>query len=119
MAISEATATLMSGGLSTGSSLIAGILNYYANERANKQNLGIYKEQRKDSLAAQKLAQKNFERQQGFSESESQLNRQEGLEQKGYSRLQQSYQRGAELLTRQMNMNQISAAPFQKYAGTK
>jgi hypothetical protein len=34
------------------------------------------------------------------------------LEQKGYGRMQLAYQRGADLLTQQMNMNAAKAAPL-------
>lgn len=123
MALTEAQAELASGGMQSGSSLIAGIFNYYATKDTNKKNREIFDINRKDTLAAQKSAEKLAKanlalntRQQAFNESEAAANRQEATEQKGYGRMMTSYQRGADLLTQNMNLLQAKAAPFQKYA---
>ena len=103
--------------ITAASTLGAGSMNLTSNMQANKENLALAKITRKDTLAAQRATLKMAERKQSFDESESALNRKEGLEQKGYARLQSAYQRAADLMTRQINMNQAVAAPFQKYAG--
>jgi len=111
-------------GIQAGGSLISGILNFWATERTNKKNYDLAMLQRKDTLAAQKqantLANKNFalnSQQQAFSEEQTNLTRAENTEQKGYNRLQSAYQRAADMLTKQLNMNQSAGSPFQKYAG--
>jgi hypothetical protein len=123
MALTEAQADLTGGLVSGGSSFIAGIFNYFANERTNKQNRELFDINRKDTLAVQrsseKIAKANLAlntRQQNFNESEAEKNRKEATEQKGYGRIQNAYQRGADIFSQQMQLNQIKAAPFQKYA---
>lgn len=123
MAISEPTAALISGGVQGGSSLIAGILNYYAQQEANIQNYQLFQEQRQDNLdsqrRAEKLARQNLAlntRAQAFSEAEAGLNRGERAEERGYGRIMGAYQRGADLLAQSLNLSQAKAAPFQKYA---
>jgi hypothetical protein len=123
MALTEAQAELASGGIQASTSLIAGIFNYFANENTNKKNRELFDINRKDTLAAQKssekLAKANLAlntRQQAFNESEATANRAEATEQKGYSRIQNAYQRGADIFSKQLQLNQTKAAPFQKYA---
>lgn len=105
--------------VSAGTSLISGILNYMSVEKTNKQNYGIYKEQRSDTLAAQKAAEtaaaKSFALQKKselFSENQANLNRTENTEQKGYARLQSAYQRGADLWSQSMAAQQTAVAPL-------
>lgn len=126
MALTEAQAELGSGGIAAGGSFIAGILNYFSQKDTNKQNYQIYQEQRADEKATQKanekLAKANLAlntRAQAFSEAEAAKNRTEATEQKGYGRLQNAYQRGADLFTQSMNLLQTKAAPFQKYAASR
>jgi hypothetical protein len=121
--MSEASASFYGGAISAGGSLVAGIFNYFATKETNRQNRELFDINRKDSLAAQKssekLAKANLAlntRQQTFSESEAVANRAEATEQKGYGRIQSAYQRGADIFSKQLQLNQIKAAPFQKYA---
>lgn len=121
--ISEPTSELVSGGVKVGTSLIAGILNYWAQEEANYLNAENNRQERLDNLAAQRsaerLANRNLAlntRQQAFTEAEAGRNRGERAEERGYGRMMSSYQRGADLLTQNMNLLQAKAAPFQKYA---
>jgi hypothetical protein len=106
-------------GLIAGSSLISGIFQYYATKETNKLNRQLFDIQRGDQLAArrfdEKMAKESLalnKRQQAWAESEAEKNRREALEQKGYGRMQLAYQRGADLLTQQMNMNAAKAAPL-------
>lgn len=117
-------AALIGGAVQGGTSLISGILNYYATKDVNKKNREIFDIQRSDQLESEKynrgIAREQLtmnKRQQAFNENEAKLNRAENLEQKGYGRLMNAYQRGANILTQQMNFNQMAAAPYQKYAG--
>lgn len=123
MPMSEAEGSVYSGGIQGGSSFLAGIFNYFANERTNKQNRELFNINREDTLAAQRSSEKQAKavlalntRQQAFSEAEAGKNRAEATEQKGYGRIQNAYQRGADIFSQQMQLNQIKAAPFQKYA---
>ena len=117
--ISEAAATLVSGGTQGVGSLISGILNYYAVKDTNKKNYDLYLRQEKIGLAAQKFNEKMSkqqqalnERQQNFAEKESALARGERAEERGYGRMQSSYQRAAELLSQNMNLLQAKTAPL-------
>lgn len=119
MELSEAQAVVASGGMQLGGSLIAGILSYYATQDANRKNYSMELLSRGDTLAQNreqnKLAKAQFAlagRQQNFVEQESRLNRAETAEERGYGRAMSNYQRGADLLTQQMNMNATRAAPL-------
>lgn len=119
----SATALIIASIISGGATVGGGLLQNSANAKANKENLALAHLTRADTLAAQKsnlkLAKQQLalnQRGQDFNENEAILNREENTEQKGYARLQNAYQRGADLMTKQMNMNQIAGAPFQKYA---
>jgi hypothetical protein len=122
----SATAIIIASLISGGATVGGGIMQNKSAEKANKENLALAHLTRGDTLAAQKsnmkLAKEQLalsKRGQEFNEQEAVLNREENTEQKGYSRLQNSYQRAADLMTKQINMNQIAGAPFQKYAGGK
>jgi len=102
-----------------GGSLISGIFQYYATKETNRLNRELFDISRGDQLAArrfdEKMAKESLalnKRQQTWAESEANKNRTEATEQKGYGRMQAAYQRGADLLTQQMNMNQAKAAPL-------
>lgn len=119
MALSEAAGEVWGGGISAGGSLIAGILQYYATQDTNRQNRQLFDIQRKDTLAARRfdenMAKETLalnKQQQAWAETEAEKNRREALEQKGYGRMQSAYQRGADLLTQQMNMDAAKAAPL-------
>lgn len=106
--------------------IIAGILNNHATGETNEQNLEIYREEsaynRAAAKRAERLAAKNLAlnaRAQAFSEAEAGRNRGERAEERGYSRILGSYQRGADLLAQSLNLSQAKAAPFQKYAAVR
>ncbi len=118
-------AAALEGGLPVAGSLIAGIFNYYATKSTNKQNLQLYKENRADTLAQNKITNKQnaaqlalATRAQLFGEQQATQARADALENQGYGRMQDSFQRGAELYAQSMNLSQAKAAPFQKYART-
>lgn len=100
------SALLISGGIQGGTSLIQGIMQYYATKETNAQNLKLANIARNDALEAQ-----------NYARGQDTLNRAESAEQRGYVRAMGNYERGAALLTTGMNLLQAKAAPFQKYAG--
>lgn len=95
-------------GLPVATTLISGILNLLSGSAANKKALKQQEEQNR--ISNEQLALNK--RQQEFTESEANLNRQESAEQRGYGRIQNSYQRGAELWAQSMNAQQASVAPL-------
>lgn len=114
MALTDAQATLASGGLSLTGGLVEGVLSYLSNKAINKENLKMAMLLRSDTLAATRAEREHAKKQLALQTRAQAFNEQETTETKGYNRMQSAYQRGADLLTQQMNLNQIKAAPFIK-----
>lgn len=117
------SASIIAGIIMGTTTLASGGLNALSGASANKKNLEMAMLQRKDTLAAQKTANAFTregltlsKRQQALAEQSTAFNQKETTEQKGYARMQSAYQRAADLLAQNMNLNQAKAAPFQKYA---
>jgi biopolymer transport protein ExbB/TolQ len=117
----EITMGIAVAALPAGATIVAGILNYMATTGANKENLRLAEQARRDTLATQreanKIARKQHTlnvRQQQFVESEAGLNRAERLEERGYGRTMSSYQRAADLLGQNYDLLAKKTAPFMK-----
>ena len=95
-----------------GSTIISGILNANATEKANKENLAFAEEQRRDMLAGRK-AEMDFAKTQEAFRERSTL-REEGVkkEQTGYERAVGAYKNIADQLNQQMSLNAQKAKPF-------
>lgn len=119
----SSTALIISSIIAGGTTLGAGGMSAASAADANAKNLEMAMLNRKDTLAAQKIANAFTreelglrKRQQKMNEENSAFAQKEALEQKGYARMQSAYERAAKLLSENMNLNQAKAAPFQKYA---
>ena len=121
MADSDPGSAAITAGVGALSTIIAGILNNYATDKTNQQNLEIYNQQRQDQLAASKQTQTNWnttntENQQQNAFNNQQTNYQNAVkkEQTGFDRQQQAYQNATNGLTVQNTLTKSRTAPFIK-----
>jgi hypothetical protein len=100
--------------IGAGSSIIGGIMQWVATDQTNKANKKIYDQERQDQLAGQKWNQNMATRQQAFNELQARLDRQDAQDKTNYAKQQNAYQRVTDLLTQQMNANQLPMNAFSK-----
>ena len=105
----------------TVTSIIAGILNNQAVDKANQQGLALANQQRADTLAQNKILNKQQNRviglneaQFSFQKQEAGLNRGEKTEQTNHDRMKESYDNAVRVLNNQMTFQQNKVSPLLK-----
>lgn len=121
MGMSAAAGVAWSGGITAGTSIIAGLLNLYSTAQTNKQNLRIYEDQTARDTVTERANRKQTQqqidlntRQQDFNEQDTMYNRGVVQEKTNYDRAKDQYNEAIKTLSTKASLNQVRLAPFTK-----